>query len=80
MPCQVTYTIKKVILTSKQSKVQSIPCSLAAINDDVFWHDPSLQHAHFGMVATPSEETWGFNLEVGDPLLVVIHDTKAIFF
>lgn len=53
--------------------------SLAAVNDDVLGHDASLQHSHFGMVPTTSEETWGFNLEVGNPLLVVVHHTVTIF-
>lgn len=57
-----------------------LPCSLATIDNDVFWHNSSLQHAHFGMVATPSEETWRLNLEVGNPFFVIIHDTKTIFF
>lgn len=53
-------------------------CSLAAVNDDVFGHDASLQHSHFGVVATTSEQTWGFNLKVGNPLLVVVHHTVTI--
>lgn len=53
-------------------------CSLAAVNDDVLGHDASLQHSHLGMVPTTSEQTWGFNLKVGDPLLVVVHHTVTI--
>lgn len=54
--------------------------SLATVDDDIFWHDPSLQHAHLGVVATATEKPRRFYLEVGNPLSVVIHNTEAIFF
>lgn len=66
---------KEAILTRKQST----QCLLAAVNDDIFWHDTSLQHAHLGMVPTTSEETWRFNLKVRNPLFVVVHHTVTIF-
>lgn len=52
--------------------------SLAAVYDDVFGHDAPLQHPHLGMVPTTSEQTWGLNLKVGNPLLVVVHHTVTI--
>lgn len=55
-------------------------CSLATIDDDILRHDPSLQHAHLGVVATATEKPRRFYLEVGNPLSVVIHNTEAIFF
>lgn len=70
---------QKLSYLESTGKVRSIQCSLAAVNDDVFWHDASLQHAHFGMVPTTSEETGGLNLEVGNPLFVVVHHTVTIF-
>lgn len=54
--------------------------SLAAVDDDVLGHDPSLQHAHLGVVATATEKPRWFDLEVGNPLSVVIHNAEAIFF
>jgi len=64
---------------SELQKVQNTQCSLAAVNDDVFWHDASLQHAHFGMVPPASEETRRFDLKVSNPLFVVVHHTVTIF-
>ena len=55
-------------------------CSLATVDDYILRHDSSLQHAHLGVVAAATEEPRRFYLEVGDPLSVVIHNTKAIFF
>lgn len=54
--------------------------SLAAVDDYVLGQDPSLQHAHLGVVATAPEKPRRFYLEVGNPLFVVIHNTEAIFF
>ena len=50
------------------------------VDDYILRHDLSLQHAHLGVVAAATEEPRRFYLEVGDPLSVVIHNTKAIFF
>lgn len=55
-------------------------CSLATVDDYVLRHDPSLQHAHLGVVATASEKPRRFYLKIGNPLFVVIHNTEAIFF
>lgn len=55
-------------------------CSLATVDDYVLRQDPSLQHAHLGVVATAPKKPRRFYLEVGNPLFVVIHNTEAIFF
>lgn len=54
--------------------------SLATVDDYVLRHDPSLQHAHLGVVATATEKPRRFYLEVGNSLSVVIHNTETIFF
>lgn len=51
---------------------------LAAVDNDIFRSDASLQHAHLWMVASSSEEPRGLDAEVSDPLLVVVHDAEAI--
>lgn len=51
---------------------------LATVNNDVFRSDASLQHAHLWMIAPSSEEPRGLDAEVPDPLLVVVHDAKAV--
>ena len=52
--------------------------SLATVNDDVLRSDPAFQHAHLGVVTSATEQTWGLDAEVSYPLLVVVHDAKAI--
>lgn len=40
--------------------------------------DPTFEHAHFRMVSTTTEQARGFNAEVSNTLLVVVHDTEAV--
>lgn len=51
---------------------------LAAIDDDVLWPYAALQHAHLGVVAAATEQAWRLDAEVGNALLVVVHDAEAI--
>lgn len=51
---------------------------LAAVDDDVLRPDAALQHAHLGMVATTTEQAGRLDAEVGDALLVVVHDAEAV--
>lgn len=52
--------------------------SLAAVDDNVFWHDPLLQHAHFGVVTTATEKPWRLGFEVAYLLPVPIKDAVPI--
>ena len=52
--------------------------ALATVDDDVLGHHTSLVHAHFRMVAASSKQTRRFDVEVGDFLLVTIHDAEAV--
>lgn len=54
------------------------PLSLAAVDDDILWLDPFLQHALFGMLASTPEQPWRLNLKVADTFSVVIQQTEAI--
>lgn len=51
---------------------------LAAVDDDILWLNPAFQHALLGVVTTPTEQSWGFDPEVTNLLLVSIHYTEAI--
>lgn len=54
-------------------------CSLlAAVNDNVLRSDTTLQHAHFGMVTSATEQARRLNTKVGNALFVIVHDTEAI--
>lgn len=54
-------------------------CSLlAAVNDNVLRSDTTLQHAHFRMVTSATEQAWRLNTEVGNALFVIVHNTEAI--
>lgn len=55
------------------------PFSLAAVDDDVLWLDPFLQHALFGMLTSTPEQAWRLNLKVANALFVVVQQTVAIF-
>lgn len=52
--------------------------ALAAVDDDVFGPDASLQHAHLRMIAASPEEPRRLDAEVPDPLLVVVHDAEPV--
>ncbi len=52
--------------------------SLAAVDDDVIWLDPFLQHALFGMLASAPEQPRRLNLKVADALFVVVQQTVAV--
>ncbi len=51
---------------------------LAAVNDNVLRTDTALQHAHFRMVTSATEQAWRLNTEVSNALFVIVHDTEAI--
>lgn len=51
----------------------------AAVDDDIFRHDPLLQHPHFGVLPTATEEPWRFSFEVANLLPVPIQDAVSIF-
>jgi hypothetical protein len=51
---------------------------LAAIDNDILWKGPGFQHALFGMVASPSEQTGRLDLEVSDLLLVAVHKAEPV--
>lgn len=52
-------------------------CLLAAVDDDILWLDPLLQHALFGMLSSASEQARGLNLKVANALFVVVQQAKA---
>lgn len=52
--------------------------SLAAVDNDVFGPTAALQHAHLGVVSAAAEEAGGLDAEVGDALLVVVHEAEAV--
>lgn len=54
------------------------PSSLAAVNDDILWLDPFLQHTLFGMLPSTPEQPWRLNLKVANALFVVVKQTIAI--
>lgn len=47
-------------------------CLLAAVDDDVLWLDPLLQHALFGMLPPASEQARRLDLKVANALPVVV--------
>lgn len=51
--------------------------SLAAVDDDVLWLDPLLQHALLGVLASAPEQPRRLDLEVADALFVVVQQTVA---
>lgn len=51
----------------------------AAVDDDIFWHDPLLQHPHLGVLPTATEEPWRFSFEVANLLPVPVQDAVSIF-
>lgn len=51
---------------------------LAAVDDDIFWLDPFLQHPLFRMFAPPSKQPWRLNFKVAYPLLVVVQQTETV--
>lgn len=51
--------------------------SPAAVDDNVLWLDPFLQHALFGMLTSTPEQPRGLNLKVPDALFVVVQQTEA---
>lgn len=53
-------------------------CSLAAVDDDVLWLDPFLQHALFRMLASAPEQPRRLDLEVADAFFVVVQQTVAV--
>lgn len=53
--------------------------SLAAVDDDILWLDPLLQHALFRMLAPTPEQPRRLNLKVANTLFVVVQQTVAIF-
>lgn len=55
------------------------PLLLAAVDDDVLWLDPLLQHALFRMLASTPEQAWRLNLKVANALFVVVQQTVAVF-
>ena len=58
----------------------SVPFGLllpAAVDDDILWLDPFLQHALFGMLASTPEQPGRLNLKVADALFVVIQQAVA---
>lgn len=48
------------------------PLSLAAVDDDILWLDPFLQHTLFGMLASTPEQPWRLNLKVANAFFVVV--------
>lgn len=53
---------------------------LAAVDDDILWLDPLLQHALFGMLPSASEQARRLNLKVANALFVVVQQAKAVLF
>lgn len=53
--------------------------SLAAVDDDLLRLDPFLQHSLFRVLASTSEQTRRFDLEVADPFLMVVQQTVTKF-
>lgn len=51
----------------------------AAVDDDIFRHDPLLQHPHFWVLPTATEEPRRFSFEVPNFLPVPIQDAISIF-
>lgn len=49
--------------------------SLAAVDNDVLWMNPFLQHALFRMLASTPKQAWRLNLEVANALSVVVEQT-----
>lgn len=56
----------------------TIPPSLAAVDDDILWLDPFLQHALFGVFAPTPKQPRRLNLKVANALFVVVQQTEAI--
>lgn len=52
-------------------------CLLAAVNNDILWLDPLFEHAHLGVFATSTKQTWRLNFEVADTLLMMVQQTEA---
>lgn len=49
-----------------------ITFSLAAVDDDILWLDPLLEHALFWMLASTPKQAWRLDLEVANALFVVV--------
>lgn len=60
--------------------VRELGVLLAAIDNDILGYDSLFQHALFGVVTSPSEQTRGFNFKVTNLLLMTIHCAETILF
>lgn len=65
-------------LPHPQEFISYLSNSLATVDDHIFWHNPLLQHAHFGVITTSTEQPWRLSFEVAYLLPVPIKDAVSI--
>lgn len=52
--------------------------TLCAVDRDVRAQNPGLEHARLWVLASPSEQSWGLDVEVADLFQVIVHDGVAV--
>ena len=51
---------------------------LGAVDDDLLWHDPLLEHALLGVLPAAAEEAGRLDAEVADLLLVPVDEAEPV--
>lgn len=62
----------------KASRGQEKGDVLAAVDDDVLWHNAFFEHSPFRMVSSSSEQSRGLNAEIADLLPVMVDHAEAV--
>lgn len=58
--------------------INNFTLSLAAVDDDILWLDPFLQHALFGVLASTPKQSRRLNFKVANALFVMVQQTVTI--
>lgn len=64
--------------TQPHNLSSSLGNSLAAVDYHILWHDPLLEHAHFGVVTAATEKPWRLGFKVAYLLPVPIEDAVPV--